>query len=91
MSIHLIQEYLICFSNVKSIKFLTLELVHHVERFTLSKGGDGIHQVGVKVVNDWVEMRIGHVLQRVRLQGRGPFKVVREHVQRFCEDLAEVG
>ena len=36
------------FSNVKSIAFCILELVHQVGEFTVSKGGDGREQVGVR-------------------------------------------
>ena len=35
------------------------------------QGGDGISQVGVRLVNDWVGMWMGHVLQ-----GRDPIKWV---------------
>jgi hypothetical protein len=37
-------EHLICFYNTKNITFRTLELVHQIERFTVSKGGDRIGQ-----------------------------------------------
>ena len=36
----------------------------------------------VRLVNDWVGMWMGHVLQWVRLQGRDLFKVVRGRGQR---------
>ena len=44
----LFRSHLTCFSNVKSTKFCTLELVHQVRGFTVSKGGDGIGKVGVR-------------------------------------------
>ena len=47
MPIHAFQEHLTCFSNVKSITFLTLESVYTVGGFTVSKGSDEISQVGV--------------------------------------------
>ena len=42
------RELLTCFSDVKSITFRTLELVHQIAGFTVSKDDDGIGQVGVK-------------------------------------------
>ena len=56
MPIHTFQEHLTCFSNVDSITFCTLELIHQVGKFTVSKRGDEIRQV-----NDWVEMWMGTV------------------------------
>ena len=41
------REHLTHFSNVKSFTFFTLELVHQVIRFAVSKGGDGISKAGV--------------------------------------------
>ena len=37
-----------CFSNVKHITFCTLEFVHYIGGFTVSKGSDGIGQVNVR-------------------------------------------
>ena len=45
MSIYTFKEHLTYFSNVKSITFLTLELVHQVGGFRIGKDGDGISQV----------------------------------------------
>jgi hypothetical protein len=39
------QEHVICFSNVKSITFHTLELIHQLKYL---QGGDGIVQTGVR-------------------------------------------
>ena len=36
------------FSNVKSITLCLLELVHQVIGFAVSKGSDGIGQIGVR-------------------------------------------
>ena len=43
---------MVCFSNVKSITFYTLELVYQVGEFTVSKGDDGMGQVGVTASDD---------------------------------------
>ena len=45
--INTFREHLTCFSNVKSFPFFTLELVHKVEGFAVSKGGDWISETGV--------------------------------------------
>ena len=47
--IYTLREHLTCFSNVKGIKFLTLELVHQIGGFIANKLGDEISQVGVRV------------------------------------------
>ena len=41
-------KHLMYFSNVKSITFCTVGLVHQVGGFKFSKGGDGIGHVGVR-------------------------------------------
>ena len=51
MPIQMFQEHPICFSNLKSITFDTLELVQPVGGFTIEKGGDGGH-VGVRA-SEW--------------------------------------
>ena len=48
MPIHKFQGDLTCFSNVKSITFHALELLHQIGGFAVRKGGDGIGQVGVR-------------------------------------------
>ena len=48
MPIYTFREHLTCFSNVQSIIFLTMELVHQVGRFSVIKGGDGIGLVGIR-------------------------------------------
>ena len=54
LPIHKFREHLSCFSNVESITFFTLELIHQVGGFTVSKGGDGIGQIGVGASKHWV-------------------------------------
>ena len=78
MPIHRFQEHLIYFSNIKPIIFHTLELIYQVGGFKIGKGDDGIGQVSVILVNDWVGIWMVHVLQQVHLQGRDPFKAVKD-------------
>ena len=42
------REHLICFSNLKSIIFRTLELVQQVGGYIVIKDVDGIGQIGVR-------------------------------------------
>ena len=70
--------HLTCFSNVKSSTLRTLELVQWVGGFTISKGGDGIRQAGVRASET-----LGGDVDRVCfmwvwLQGRDLFKMVRD-------------
>jgi hypothetical protein len=46
--VYVLREHLTYSSDVKSITFLTLELVHQVDRFEVSKGIDGISQIAVR-------------------------------------------
>ena len=48
MPIHMFQEHLTYFSNVKSITFHKIDLVHQIEGFIVSKGNDGIRQFNIK-------------------------------------------
>ena len=57
--IHVFQEYLTCFSNVKIITINILKLVQQIGGFSVSESGDGVGQVGVRALNDWVKWGYG--------------------------------
>ena len=76
MPISTFREHLTRFSNVKCFAFFTLELVYKVGRFAIGKGGNGISEAGVGLVNDWVRIWMGQVLQWLWLQGRDSLVVV---------------
>ena len=46
MSIHAVRERAVGFSNVKSIAYITLELVDKVHRFAVGMGSYGVSEVG---------------------------------------------
>ena len=82
--IYTFREHLTRFSNVKSFTFFTLDLEYQVRRFAVSKGGDGISK---GLVNYWVRMWMGQVLQRAQLQGRDPLGVVGGQRRRIWRKL----
>ena len=46
MSIHVVRERAVGFSNVKTTAYITLELVDKVHRLAVSMGGYGVSEVG---------------------------------------------
>jgi hypothetical protein len=68
------QEYLTCFSNVKSITFCTLVFVHQVGGFIVSKSSDGIGQVGIGA-GEWLGANVDEVSFAVSMvAGGGSFQ-----------------
>ena len=49
LAANVFQEHLTSFTNVKSITFPTMKLVHQVRGFEVNEGGGEIGQIGVKV------------------------------------------